>query len=464
MKAEADRVDQAGTEDTGRNRVEAALRAEADLATRTRTKAEVTTTGLMEAVVERGNLRLAYQRVVENQGAAGVDALTVTELKDHLKRYWPTIRARLLAGTYQPQPVRRVDIPKPQGGVRTLGIPTVVDRLIQQALHQVLQPIFEPSFSAGSYGFRPGRNAHQALRQARQYVAQGKRWVVDMDLEKFFDRVNHDLLMSKLAARIGDARVLTLTRRYLQAGMMADGLLQPRTEGTPQGGPLSPLLSNILLTDLDRELERRGHAFCRYADDCNIYVGSERAGVGLLQRLTVFLAERLKLKVNEAKSAVARPWQRKFLGYSLTAHRKPKLRIAAPSLQKLTVKINDLLRGARGRSVGATIQTLNPVLRGWAAYFKLTETKRALEERDGWLRRKLRCILWRQWKRPYARARNLMQRGLTEERAWRSACNQRGPWWNAGASHMNAAYPKSWFDHLGLVSLLDTVQRLQRTS
>lgn len=464
MKAEADRVDQAGTEDTGRNRVEAALRAEADLATRTRTKAEVTTTGLMEAVVERGNLRLAYQRVVENQGAAGVDALTVTELKDHLKRYWPTIRARLLAGTYQPQPVRRVDIPKPQGGVRTLGIPTVVDRLIQQALHQVLQPIFEPSFSAGSYGFRPGRNAHQALRQARQYVAQGKRWVVDMDLEKFFDRVNHDLLMSKLAARIGDARVLTLTRRYRQAGMMADGLLQPRTEGTPQGGPLSPLLSNILLTDLDRELERRGHAFCRYADDCNIYVGSERAGVGLLQRLTVFLAERLKLKVNEAKSAVARPWQRKFLGYSLTAHRKPKLRIAAPSLQKLTVKINDLLRGARGRSVGATIQTLNPVLRGWAAYFKLTETKRALEERDGWLRRKLRCILWRQWKRPYARARNLMQRGLTEERAWRSACNQRGPWWNAGASHMNAAYPKSWFDHLGLVSLLDTVQRLQRTS
>ncbi len=464
MKAEADRVDQAGTEDTGRNRVEAALRAEADLATRTRTKAEVTTTGLMEAVVERGNLRLAYQRVVENQGAAGVDALTVTELKDHLKRYWPTIRARLLAGTYQPQPVRRVDIPKPQGGVRTLGIPTVVDRLIQQALHQVLQPIFEPSFSAGSYGFRPGRNAHQALRQARQYVAQGKRWVVDMDLEKFFDRVNHDLLMSKLAARIGDARVLTLTRRYRQAGMMADGLLQPRTEGTPQGGPLSPLLSNILLTDLDRELERRGHAFCRYADDCNIYVGSERAGVGLLQRLTVFLAERLKLKVNEAKSAVARPWRRKFLGYSLTAHRKPKLRIAAPSLQKLTVKINDLLRGARGRSVGATIQTLNPVLRGWAAYFKLTETKRALEERDGWLRRKLRCILWRQWKRPYARARNLMQRGLTEERAWRSACNQRGPWWNAGASHMNAAYPKSWFDHLGLVSLLDTVQRLQRTS
>jgi RNA-directed DNA polymerase len=418
----------------------------------------------MEAVVERGNLKLAYQRVIENNGAAGVDELAVSALKDHLKRHWPVIRTRLLAGDYQPAAVRRVDIPKPQGGLRTLGIPTVVDRLIQQALHQVLQPIFEPIFSDASYGFRPGRNAHQALRQARQYVAQGKRWVVDIDLEKFFDRVNHDLLMSKLAMTIGDARVLVLIRRYLQAGMMADGVVTARTEGTPQGGPLSPLLSNILLTDLDRELERRGHAFCRYADDCNIYVGSERAGVGLLQSLTEFLAERLKLKVNQAKSAVARPWQRKFLGYSLTWHQEPKLRIAAASLQKLTEKVRALLRDARGQSLGATIQTLNPVLRGWAAYFKLADTKRALEERDGWMRHKLRCILWRQWKRPHARARNLLQRGLTEERAWRSACNQRGPWWNAGASHMHAAFPKSWFDSLGLVSLLDTVQRLQRIS
>lgn len=464
MKAEADRADQAGAADTGRNSVVAAARAEADVATRTRTKAEVATTSLMEAVVERGNLKLAYQRVIENKGAAGVDQLAVSELKDHLKRHWLTIRARLLAGVYQPQPVRRVDIPKPQGGVRTLGIPTVVDRLIQQALHQVLQPIFEPTFSEASYGFRPGRNAHQALRQARQYVAQGKRWVVDMDLERFFDRVNHDLLMSKLAARIGDARVLALIRRYLEAGMMADGLVQPRTEGTPQGGPLSPLLSNILLTDLDQELERRGHAFCRYADDCNIYVASQRAGVGLLHSLTGFLGERLKLKVNAAKSAVARPWQRKFLGYSMTWHQKPKLRIAASSLERLTGNVRVLLRGARGRNLRATIQTLNPMLRGWAAYFKLADTKRALEERDGWIRHKLRCILWRQWKRSHARARNLMKRGLTEERAWRSATNGRGPWWNAGASHMHAAFPKSWFDTLGLVSLLDTVQRLQRVS
>jgi RNA-directed DNA polymerase len=309
----------------------------------------------MEAVVERGNLMLAYQRVVENKGAAGVDALAVTELKDHLKRHWPTIRARLLAGEYWPTAVRRVDIPKPQGGVRTLGIPTVVDRLIQQALHQVLQPMFEPTFSEASFGFRPGRNAHQALRRARQYVASGKRWVVDMDIEKFFDRVNHDILMSKLATKVADARVLALIRRYLQAGMMADGLVQPRREGTPQGGPLSPLLSNILLTELDRELERRGHAFCRYADDCNIYVGSERAGVELLQGVTRFLAERLKLTVNVAKSAVARPWQRKFLGYSMTWHQKPKLRIAAPSLEKLTAKVKVLLRGARGRSKGCGI-------------------------------------------------------------------------------------------------------------
>jgi len=464
MKAEADRADQVSAADTGRNSVVAATRAEADMATRARTKAEVATTGLMEAVVERGNLRLAYQRVVENKGAAGVDQLAVSELKAHLKRHWPTMRARLLLGTYQPQPVRGVNIPKPQGGVRTLGIPTVVDRLIQQALHQVLQPIFEPTFAEGSYGFRPGRNAHQALRQARQYVAQGKRWVVDIDLEKFFDRVNHDLLMSKLAGKIADVRVLALIRRYLEVGMMADGLVQPRTEGTPQGGPLSPLLSNILLTELDRELERRGHAFCRYADDCNIYVASERAGVGLLQSLTGFLAERLKLKVNAAKSAVARPWQRKFLGYSMTGHQKPKLRIAAASLERLTEKVKVLLRGAQGRNLAATIQTLNPVLRGWAAYFKLAETERALAERDGWIRHKLRCVLWRQWKRPHARARNLMQRGLTEERAWRSACNQRSPWWNAGASHMHAAFPKSWFDHLGLVSLLGTVQRLQRVS
>jgi RNA-directed DNA polymerase len=436
--------------------------AEASAADRMQTKAQAS--GLMEAVVERRNLQLAYQRVVENKGAAGVDDITVAELKDHLKQHWPSIRAKLLAGAYVPQAVRRVDIPKPDGGLRTLGIPTVVDRLIQQALHQVLSGIFEPTFSEASYGFRPGRSAHQALKAAQQHVAAGKRWVVDMDLEKFFDRVNHDRLMSKLAEQIDDARVLKLIRRYLEAGMMQDGLVSPRSEGTPQGGPLSPLLSNVVLTELDRELERRGQAFCRYADDCNVYVGSRQAGERVLASLTRFIAERLKLKVNAAKSAVDAPWRRKFLGYSLTWHREPRLRIAKPSLKRMTEKVRALLRGARGRSLSATIEQLNRLLRGWAAYFKLTSGKQALAMLDGWIRRKLRCILWRQWKRAAARARNLLRRGLTADRAWRSATNGRGPWWNAGASHMNAAFPKSWFDSLGLVSLLDTVRRLQRAS
>jgi RNA-directed DNA polymerase len=436
--------------------------AEASAADRMQTKAQAS--GLREAVVERRNLQLAYQRVVENKGAAGVDDITVAELKDHLKQHWPSIRAKLLAGAYVPQAVRRVDIPKPDGGLRTLGIPTLTDRLIQQALHQVLSGILEPTFSEASYGFRPGRSAHQALKAAQNHVAVGKRWVVDIDLEKFFDRVNHDRLMSKLAEQIDDARVLKLIRRYLEAGMMQDGLVSPRSEGTPQGGPLSPLLSNVVLTELDRELERRSHAFCRYADDCNVYVGSRQAGERVLASLTRFIAERLKLKVNAAKSAVDEPWRRKFLGYSLTWHREPQLRIAKPSLKRMTEKVRALLRGARGRSLSATIEQLNRLLRGWAAYFKLTSGKQALEMLDGWIRRKLRCILWRQWKRAAARARNLLRRGLTADRAWRSATNGRGPWWNAGASHMNAAFPKSWFDSLGLVSLLDTVRRLQRAS
>ena len=280
-------------------------------------------------------------------------------------------------------------------------------------------------------------------------------------MEKFFDRVNHDLLMEKLSKKISDGRVHRLTRRYLEAGMMAEGIVSPRAEGTPQGGPLSPLLSNILLTELDVELERRGHAFCRYADDCNIYVKSQAAGERVMASITRFLSDTLKLTGNAAKSAVARPWEWKFLGYSMTWHKTPRLRIASSSLKRLEDKIREVLKGARGRSLTHVITELNPMLRGWAAYFKLTETKRALEEVDGWVRRKLRCILWRQWKRPYTRAINLMKAGLTEERAWRSAFNQRGAWWNSGASHMNQAFPKLYFDRLGLVSLLDTTRRLQ---
>jgi RNA-directed DNA polymerase len=462
MKAEETRQVTTQVEASTRNVDGAAMGAEADVTTHLRTKAELEqASGLMDVVCERGNLKLAYRRVVENRGAAGVDGIGVAEFKDHLKRHWPTIKAKLLAGEFIPQPVRRVDIPKPQGGVRTLGIPTLTDRLIQQALHQVLSPIFEADFSASSYGFRPGKNAHQAVKAAKQYVAEGRRFVVDMDLEKFFDRVNHDLLMEKLSKKIGDRRVLRLIRRYLEAGMMAEGVVSPRTEGTPQGGPLSPLLSNILLTGLDRELERRGHSFCRYADDCNIYVGSRQAGERVMASMTRFLSDTLKLTVNAAKSAVARPWMRKFLGYGLTWHKAPRLRIAPASIKRLEDHIRVVLKGSRGRSLPHTIEELNPVLRGWAAYFKLTQTKGALEELDGWIRRKLRCIQWRQWKRPYTRATNLMKVGLKEERAFRSAFNQRGPWWNSGASHMNQAFPKSFFDRLGLVSLLDTMQRLQ---
>jgi group II intron reverse transcriptase/maturase len=462
MKAEDSRQVNTGEEESGQNSEGALHGAEADVTTRLRTKAEWERgSGLMDVVCERGNLMLAYQRVVKNKGAAGVDGIGIAEFKDHLKQHWPTIKAKLLAGEYMPSPVRRVDIPKPQGGMRTLGIPTLTDRLIQQALHQVLSPIFEAEFSESSYGFRPGRNAHQAVKAAKQYVAEGRRIVVDMDLEKFFDRVNHDLLMQKLSTKIDDGRVLRLIRRYLEAGMMADGMVSQRTEGTPQGGPLSPLLSNILLTELDRELERRGHAFCRYADDCNIYVKSNVAGERVIASITRFLADTLKLTVNAAKSAVARPWERKFLGYSLTWHKTPKLKIAPTSLKRLEEKVREVLQGARGRSLKKVITELNPILRGWAAYFKLTETKQVLEELDGWIRHKLRCIMWRQWKRPYTRAKNLMKVGLTEERAFRSAFNQRGPWWNSGASHMNQAFPKSFFDRLGLVSLLDTMRRLQ---
>jgi len=409
----------------------------------------------MEAVVERKNMTAAYERVMRNKGAAGVDEMPVTALKAHLLEHWSQIKGDLLAGRYQPQSVLGVQIPKPGGGMRQLGIPTVMDRLIQQALHQVLVPIFDPDFSESSYGFRPGRSAHAAVLAAREHVAAGRRWVVDMDLEKFFDRVNHDVLMARVARKVKDKQVLRLVRRYLQAGLMQDGLTSQRGEGTPQGGPLSPLLSNILLDDLDRELEHRGHAFCRYADDCNIYVRSQAAGERVLVSVTRFLEQRLKLKVNTAKSAVDRPWKRKFLGYSMTWHRRPKLKVAPASLARLKGNLKAKLRRGRGRNLRRLIEEeLTPMLLGWANYFKLAEVKNVFEELDGWLRRKLRGLLWRQWKRSYTRARNLMKRGLDEARAWRSATNGRGPWWNAGASHMNQAFPKRYFDTMGLPSLL----------
>ncbi len=417
---------------------------------------------MMEAVVERGNMVAALRRVKGNKGSAGVDGMSVNELVPYLKEQWPRIKEALLAGRYEPKPVRRVEIPKADGkGMRQLGIPTVVDRLIQQGLHQVLQPLFDPNFSNRSYGFRPGRSAHQAVRQAQAYVSEGRRWVVDLDLEKFFDRVNHDILMARVARRVKDKRVLRLIRSYLQAGIMEEGLVSQRTEGTPQGGPLSPLLSNILLDDLDKELEKRGHAFCRYADDCNIYVRSKQAGERVLGSLTRYLHGRLKLRVNAEKSAVDRPWNRKFLGYSMTFHQRPRLKVAPKSVERFKAKIRGLFRLGRGRNLQRFIQELAPVLGGWVNYFQLAEVKGVFEELDQWIRRKLRGLLWRRWKRVYTRAQNLMKRGLGKERAWASATNGRGPWWNAGASHMNEAFPKKYFDALGLVTLLDQLRKPQ---
>jgi len=424
------------------------------------------TTQLMDAVVERENMIEALHRVERNKGAAGIDKMPISELRPYLQAHWPRIREELLSGSYRPSAIREVMIPKSGGnGMRKLGIPTVVDRLIQQALHQVLNPIFDPFFSDHSYGFRPGRSAHQAVLQAREYVSSGRRWVVDMDLEKFFDNMNHDILMSRVGRRVGDRRVLAVIRRYLQTGTMAGGVESPRREGTPQGGPLSPLLSNILLDDLDKELERRGHKFCRYADDCNIYVQSRRAGERVLTSITSYLKRQLKLKVNRDKSAVGRPWQRRFLGYSMTFHKQPRLKVAPASVQRLKSKLRAEFHRGRGRNLGRFIaEDLKPLLKGWINYFRLAEVRGIFEELDGWIRRKLRNILWRQWKRPWTRARKLMRRGLDKVRARKSATNGHGPWWNSGASHMNQAIPKSYFDRCGLVCLLDELRRLQNVS
>jgi len=418
----------------------------------------------MEVVVERENILRAMHRVEQNKGAAGIDDVATTELRSYLIQHWPRVKRELIRGDYQPQPVLRVEIPKPGGGARQLGIPTVLDRLIQQAVHQVLSPIFEPLFSESSFGFRPGRSAHMAVRQAQRYVSSGKRWVVDMDLEQFFDRVNHDILMSRVARRVKDKRVLLLIRRYLQVGVMEGKTMVRRTAGTPQGAPLSPLLSNILLDDLDKELERRGHTFCRYADDANIYVGSRKAGERTLNAVTRFLWKRLKLRINQGKSGVDRPWKREFLGYSITPHKQPRLKVSPKSVRRIRAKLKAAMRKGRGCNVKRLIdEVLTPLLRGWMNYFRLSAVKNVFEDLDGWIRRRLRGIKWRQWKRPVARRKKLMARGLDESRASQSAYNGHGPWWNSGKSHMNTAFPKHYFDSLGLVSLLVEFRRFQST-
>lgn len=422
--------------------------------------AEDKTSMILEEVLRRENMLQAFRRVVKNAGAAGVDGMTTDELNAHLQTRWHAIREELLNGTYQPQPVLKVTIPKPDGGTRALGIPTVVDRLIQQAVLQILQPHFDVTFSRDSYGFRPGKSAHQAIDRACEHIADGYRWVVDIDLEKFFDRVNHDVLMARLARHIADKRILHLIRLYLQAGMMEDGLVSQRVEGTPQGGPLSPLLSNVLLDELDKELERRGHRFARYADDCNIYVKSKTAGERVMTSVERFLNEILRLKINRAKSAVDRPWNRKFLGYTVTTNYQPKLKVSRPSILRLKDKLREMFRQGRGRSLRQVIKQIVPVMRGWMGYYRKVHVKNSLEELDQWIRRKLRCILWRQWKRPKTRYRELLKRGMGLDRARRSAANGHGPWWNAGSSHMNQALPTRMLHQLGLVSFNQESQRL----
>jgi RNA-directed DNA polymerase len=413
------------------------------------------TNRLMEEVCERENLKEALRRVKANKGSPGVDGITVNQLDDYLKQHWPAIREHLLSGTYKPKPVKRVEIPKPDGGVRKLGIPTVLDRFAQQAVRQVLQRQWDRTFSEHSYGFRPGRSAHQAVAQAQRYIAEGRGWCVDLDLEKFFDRVNHDKLMGQIAKRVGDKRLLKLIRAFLNAGVMENGLVSPSVEGTPQGGPLSPLLSNLVLDELDQELERRGHRYVRYADDCNIYVCSERAGQRVMESVTRFITQELKLKVNETKSAVAQPQERKFLGFSFTAGPEVKRVIAPKALNRFKQRIREITRRAKGVSMKTTIGELAPYMRGWRSYFGFCETPEVLLSLTRWVRLRIRAAMWRQWKTPRRRREALLELGVRLRLATNTAGSGLGPWYLAKAKALSVGLSNAYFKSLGLPSLAE---------
>ncbi|MGA2302388.1 MAG: group II intron reverse transcriptase/maturase [Candidatus Acidiferrum sp.] len=411
---------------------------------------------LMEEVCERENLLEALRRVKANKGSAGIDGMTVGQLSGYLEEHWLTIREQLLNGTYKPQPVRRVEIEKPDGGGRRkLGIPTTLDRFLQQAVMQVLQRQWDPTFSDHSYGFRPGRSAHQAVAQAQQYLAEGYGWVIDLDLEKFFDRVNHDKLMGQVAKRVEDKRLLKIIRAFLNAGVMENGLVSPSVEGTPQGGPLSPLLSNLVLDELDGELERRGHRYVRYADDCNIYVRSERAGQRVMKSITQFITQKLKLKVNETKSAVARPQERKFLGFSFTDGPEVKRAIAPKALARFKRRVREITRRAKGVSIETTMEELAPYMRGWRSYFGFCETPRVLVYLTCWVRVRLRVALWRQWKTPRRRRAALLALGVHPKLASNTAGSGRGSWYVAHAKALSVALSNAYLKSLGLPTLED---------
>jgi RNA-directed DNA polymerase len=414
---------------------------------------------LVGRLVERENMKAAYARVVSNKGAAGVDRMDVSMLQGHLNKEWPRIKSELLAGTCRPAPVLQVEI-QAGGGTRKLGMPTVTDRLIRQGLLQILGPLFEPGFSSHSYGFRRGKSAAQAAAQAQGYVREGSAWVVDMDLEKFLDEVPHDVPMGKMRRKVTDKSVLKATRKYLEADVMVDGKCEARRKGVPQGGPLPPLLADILLDDLDKELERRGHRFRRYADDCNIYLKGEKAGQRVKQSLTDYLWKRLKLKVNEAKSAVDRVWRRSFLGFTFLVDKARRIAVAKKSVQRFKARLKQAMRRGKGLNLGRFIdEELNPLIRGWINYFRTAQAKRFAEDVDGWTRHHLRKLIWRQWKRNWTRYQNLQKRGLDEPRARQPAFNGRGPWWNSGQSHMNQAFPASYFKSCGLVSMVEILNR-----
>jgi group II intron reverse transcriptase/maturase len=415
---------------------------------------------LLERMLEGHNLRLAYKRVVQNGGAPGVDGVTVAELREHLWTHWETVKEQLLAGTYQPAPVKRVEIPKPGGGVRLLGIPTVMDRFLQQALLQVLTPIFDGGFSRLSFGFRPGRRAHDAVRQAQRFIREGYRWVVDMDLEKFFDRVNHDILMARVARKVKDKRVLKLIRAYLNAGVMINGVVHDTEEGTPQGGPLSPLLANILLDELDKELERRGLRFVRYADDCNIFVASKRAGERVMESVTRFVEGKLKLKVNRDKSAVDRPWKRKFLGFSFLSDQEATIRLAPKTLERFKERVRAITSRSRPVSMEQRIQELNRYITGWIGYFRIAAAKNHCESLDQWIRRRLRMCLWKQWKRVRTRYRELRALGVPEYYVHIMANSRRGPW--EMSRNLNNALDTRYWQAQGLRSLLDRYLALRQ--
>ncbi|WP_252501985.1 group II intron reverse transcriptase/maturase [Sporosarcina sp. Marseille-Q4943] len=419
---------------------------------------------LMERILSRENLLSALKRVERNKGSHGVDGMPVQNLRKHFLEHWESMKMELLQGTYEPQPVRRVEIPKPDGGVRLLGIPTVIDRFIQQAIAQVLTSLYDPTFSDHSYGFRPNRSAHDGVRKAKGYIQEGNRWVVDIDLEKFFDKVNHDKLMGTLTKRIKDKRLLKLIRKYLKSGIMINGLVTTNEEGTPQGGPLSPLLSNIVLDELDKELEKRGHKFVRYADDCNIYVRSKKAGNRVMSSITLFIEGKLKLKVNPNKSAVDRPWKRKFLGFSFTSGKEPKVRIAKESVKRMKNKIREITSRKKPYSMEYRINKLNQYLMGWCGYFALADTPSVLVKFDSWIKRRLRMCMWKDWKKPSTKTRKLIGLGVPIGKAYEWGNSRKGYWRISKSPIVHRTLGNSYWSSRGLKSLISRYEDLRHQS